>query len=359
MSASHAQQAPDAIRGEGPSSIPTGNPLNVAVVILNFNGPAMTLRCLQALFHLKGGVPHLLVCDNHSTDDSVGQIRQFLLEKAEKTPSAFDFCALKSSDISRFQVSQSPKSQLALIESSQNLGFAGGMNLGVRLAEKIPGIDFIWILNNDTVVDPGALWALLAEFQANQRLGVLGSALCYLDQPETLQAVGGRYDPWLGRTRHVLHGASYPAALSQGLHAEPIDYAVGASICFRQEVLKAVGYLSEDYFLYFEEIDWAERFRRLKTPWHLGYALKSRVYHQEGGTTGANEKVAKETTRVADYFFQTSRLRFARRFYPRTYPLVHLTQLGVALNRLRRGQLDLAILAFRLFWGLDPGPPRR
>jgi hypothetical protein len=78
------------------------------------------------------------------------------------------------------------------------------------------------------------------------------------------------------------------------------------------------------------------------------------VLHQEGASTGANESEGKKTTLLADYYYQRNRLRFARRWYPGRYPLVHLTQLLVFLNRVKRRQWALATLALGLFLGWVP-----
>src|SRR5947208_603333 len=108
----------------------------------------------------------------------------------------------------------------------------------------------------------------------------------------------------------------------------------GASLLARMSFVQHVGLLSEDYFLYFEEIDWATRGRG---EYGLAYAPRSRVYHKEGRTAGSSSHPASRTT-SADAFLIRSRIVYTRKFKRWALPTVCLAVAGMLLNRIRRGQ---------------------
>ena len=319
----------------------------ITIVVLNWNGADDTLRCLESLWKLRGDRPNILVVDNGSEDDSVARIRGAINGLSQKGDLVIE---LLEGELPEETVFEGGKAILGLIKGKRNLGFGGGVNLGLRVAIRDPRMTAAWILNNDTVVDQDALKALRSTLEKEPDSGIIGSTLLYLDQPDLIQAVGGRYNPWLGTTSHVLGHKPYSKELCAAVDPKTFDYIVGASLCVRREVLERVGLMSEDYFLYFEELDYVERMKRLMSEWRLGYASESLVYHKEGGSTGATDLGGKKTSIETDYFFQRSRIRFVRRFYPFQYPLVHLLLIGVLLNRIGRGHWGSARLTASLFF---------
>jgi GT2 family glycosyltransferase len=331
----------------------TKDSLKTAVILLNWRRPDLTLACLASLSALEGSLPDVYVVDNHSGDDSVPRLREALNQLATDQPHRFRAVSHRPLTKIKAKLGDHHPALLSLIESTQNLGFGGGVNLGIRAALENPEIRLIWVLNNDTVVRPDALYALQKDFIGDSRLGVLGSCLCYLEKPEIIQGVGGRYNPWLGTTRHVLGGHLYSEVIAS-LNRPPIDYAIGAAICIRREVLQDAGLFPENYFLYFEDVDWSFRVRKRTSDWKIGYCLESVVFHHEGASTGASNAGNRRTTTLADYYSQINRLRLARRWHPLRYPLIHLSQLLVVANRLRRRQWHLSVIALGLFIGWIP-----
>ena len=327
----------------------------ITIIVLNWNGAEDTLRCLESLGRLKGDRPNILVVDNGSEDDSVPRIREALKGLSQKGDVVLE---LLEGELTQESVFEGGKVILGLIKGTRNLGFGGGVNLGLQVALRDPRMTAAWILNNDTLVDQDALKALRSSLDKEPDAGIIGSTLLYLDQPDLIQAVGGRYNRWLGTTSHVLGHKPYSKELCAAVDPKTFDYIVGASICIRREVLERVGLLSEEYFLYFEELDYVERMKRLMQEQRLGYAPESLIYHKEGGSTGATDLRGKKTSIETDYFFQRSRIRFVRRFYPFQYPLVHLLVLGVLLNRIRRGHWGSAWLTASLFFGRMASLPR-
>lgn len=329
----------------------------VSIILVNWETPTHTLACLNSLLSLVGPQPNLIVCDNGSGDGSYSIIREHLLDML--APRRADWRAYRWRELGSIEAESESLEpglpEITLVRTPKNLGFAGAVNYCLRWALKNPALEYAWILNNDTEVDARALATLLDAMTTHPDIAVCGSTLLYCNPQHSIQAVGGVYDPWLGRTRHILANQAYSPGLCQAVDSDQFDYVVGGSLFFRRSALEKVGLLAEDYFLYFEELDWACRMRRVAPDYRLGYAPDSLVYHMGGASTGVNNANGNPTYRYAsDYFFQTSRLLFARRFYPKRYWLVRASLLGVALNRLRRRQGRSFWMALGLLIGWLP-----
>lgn len=284
----------------------------ICVILLNWNGWEDTIACLKSLSMLEGAAPGIVVCDNASIDDSWMRLQGY--------------------------VDEHPEQRIRLIQTGANLGFAGGNNVGLKIALSDPETEFAWLLNNDTEVASEALSALVTYMANHADVGICGSTLLYMEEPSLVQAVGGRYNAWLGTSKHVLGHQKYSRLVCESIDPGTFDYVVGASMFIRRSVLEQVGLLSEDYFLYCEEMDIATRMKRQMPEMKLGYAPASLVYHKEGASTGANDRKGKTYSYFSDYFFITSRIRFAKNFFPLKRWLVQLSMLPVAINRLRRRQ---------------------
>jgi len=300
----------------------------VYVIILNWNGAADTIACLDSLKDLKQAGLKVIVCDNKSSDDSWSRLKQY--------------------------VSSSEGIDIQLVQTGGNLGFAGGNNVGLRIALADPMMKYTWLLNNDTEVNIDALQALLDYMAVHPEVGMCGSTLLYADDTNQIQAVGGKYNPWLGSSQHLLGHQPYSRSLVHSFNQDEIDYVVGASLFARRSVLETVGFMSEDYFLYYEEIDWATRMKRLMPEVKVGFAPDSLVHHKEGASTQVNERLTKTYRYSSDYFFITSRLKFSRKYFPLHSIVVQMSMMLVAFNRLRRGQWRSGWVALCCFCGFVP-----
>jgi len=235
--------------------------------------------------------------------------------------------------------------RIVFLDVGQNLGYAGGNNVGIRYILTQHDCDYIWLLNNDTIVETSALSELVRRLEAKPGAGQCGSRLLYYDRPDRVQAYGGAvYNRWLGVATHL--GVFRPAnAPVQPIEIENrMSYVVGASMLVTRAFVQTVGLLSEDYFMFCEELDWITRCRKR---FSLAYAHDSVVYHREGAVSGSSHLPDKRST-TAERFSVTSRLRFTVKFYSYALPTVWLGLLVAMVNRLRRGQPRRAWLIARL-----------
>lgn len=255
---------------------------NVFILLLNYRGADDTLACLESLRHLNYPRYHIVVIDNASGDGSVEKLR----------------AAQQQQDFH-------------LIESPENLGFSGGNNLGIEYA-LANDADYLWLLNNDTTVDSNALTYLVE--QSEKTGGLVGSLLLYPDR--TYQQVGTRIKWLTGQTRGIPEHE-----ISDGME---VDCLTGASMLIPAKLVRRIGMLDETYFLYFEDGEFCLRARKLNYPCTV--ALRSRVFHKEGASTG------KRSLRT-QYYYQRNRLKMLMHY---ASPMEKMTISGYTAFRLLR-----------------------
>ena len=286
-------------------------PPKVYIIVLNHRAKEVTVGCLRSFQELTYRLFEVVVVDNASGDGSLE-----FIERAVRGRVSYP---------------------IHFIQSSRNDGFAAGNNIGLRFALSRNDARYFWMLNNDTEVAPGALAALVeaAELDrtAARRVGQYGAKLLYHDQPDTIQAVGGRYDPWFGVTREV--GNLEKDHGQYDNRTAGADILIGASLFVTDRFLAEVGLLGEDYFLYYEEHDWAARGR--KKGWDLSVVPACVVYHKHGASIGGGRD-RQNKSRLSDFYSVRNRLLFTARYHPWCLPTVYFGLLGVALKRVQRRQ---------------------
>ena len=314
------------------------NQSRVVILLLNWNGWKDTIECLESVFRLDYPSFRVVVCDNGSTDGSLEKIKQWADGQLEAPK--FEV-ALKSSNQSiikpipyveynRLQaetaIETSESAPLVLIQTGANLGFAGGNNVGLRYCMARDDVDYMWVLNNDTVVEPDALTCMMNRLHNHPELGMCGSKLIFYHQPTLVQA-------WGGATFDASRGVVMPLGIFQPVDTvcdqtaieEKMAYVMGASMLVRRDFIKDIGLMCEDYFLYFEEIDWAFR---AHGRYGLAYSADSLVYHKEGGSIGSSS--LDEPSALSTRYLYRNRVRFNQR-YNRTHLIYCLSQIGYEL----------------------------
>ncbi len=337
------------------SAQPSAASARTAIVLVNWNGWRECIECLDSLFAQDHLNCHIVIVDNDSADGSIEQIARWCESpRAKSTWRSLPGVARITQHPSPRPILHRifdrpdgvvppppPSCPLTLIRSGRNLGFAGGCNLGVRAAGPA-NFDYFWFLNADTVVDRAALTELLARAARDAATGIVGSTLIFYDRPEVVQALGGaQLDPADGSSRHIGYLTAADRAPEDGALVErEMAYVVGASMLVSAEFIRRVGPMQEDYFLYYEEIDWAMRGRGEFT---LGYAPRSRVYHKSGANSS---KVIPLGT--ARYYYR-NRLRFVRRFLPERLGAAKRSLFVEMLRHLARGRWGLARVVGSVF----------
>lgn len=316
----------------------------VYIIILNWNGWQDTIECLESVFRNSYKNFQVIVCDNCSENESLIKIKLWADGKIE-AKNSIDCRIYKNTsppirkplsyvEYNRLELESlqhchyDDKVDLILLQTGDNLGFAGGNNVGIRYALQKADFSYIWLLNNDTVVDKNALTQLVLESNKDTRIGLCGSLLRYYQRPEEIQALNGAYNKYLGTSR-------YNTSLTK---VSGIDYVVGASMLVSKKFLDEIGLLGEDYFLYYEELDWV---MRSKGKFRQAYAMDSIVYHKEGATIGGKNNPSNKSE-LADFYAIKNRIVFARKYFPWSLPIVYMGVAFAIFNRIKRKQYSRA-----------------
>lgn len=328
----------------------------VNIIIVNWNGWKDTIECLESIFRSDYSHFRVIVCDNNSTDDSYENIRNWAkgeidagLLPEENVLRHLSFPPVSKPihyiEFDRVQAEarggpKATEARLILIQVGANLGFAGGNNVGIRYSLASGNdFDFLWILNNDTVIENDTLRTLVEKAESlktnGKKVGVIGSKLLFYGKPKQIQGVGGKINKWFATCKHI--GVMEEDNGQYDNKDIKMDYVIGSSMFINKEFLLDTGLMSEDYFLYFEEIDLAKRAE--KKGWKLGFCWESKVYHKEGATIGSSLD-GRKRSKLADYYALKNRIVFTKKFHPKCLFWVYLGFIIVMLNRIKRGQFD-------------------
>jgi len=246
----------------------------VAIIVIHYNSWADTVEALESIFRLQYPDFWVLVIDNSGKNDGekilswsrgdfspwitpTHPLRRLIFPPIKK-PCHFElYHAGERISLSR----------RILIKSARNLGFAGAANLGLRSLWDTP-IRYFWILNNDLLVTPDCL-SKLVDFVEKEKLGLAGTALYEFEDPTKVQSLGGRINRIFGSSKDLKRPEELP---------EKLDYIVGASLFITRETLEKIGFLAEDYFLYYEDTDYS--FRARAAGIKIGVCKEAAVYHK-------------------------------------------------------------------------------
>lgn len=240
----------------------------VSLITVNYNQPEVTAEMLRSLSQLQYDNYEVIVVDNASKDSSASLKESF--------------------------------PEITHVTSPVNLGFAGGNNIGLAYAKG----EYVFFINNDTEVTPQLLTELVAYMQAHPECAIACPKIKYHYQPDTIQYAGG-----IGL--HPLTSRSYDIGfreVDKGQHNDTrkTDLPNGAAMMIPMQLVKQIGPMSELFFLYYEEIDWAARFK--KAGYEVHYVGSASIYHKESISTGKNSA-------FKTYYLYRNRLLYVRRNY--------------------------------------------
>ncbi len=332
----------------------------VYIVVLNWNGWSDTIECLESLFRISYPEFRVVVCDNGSTDASLetvkcwadgllcpvirkeNPLRSLSIPPVPKPIPYIEYDRQLAELGGRFDMPEPP---LILVQTGANLGFAGGNNVGLRYALARNRFNYIWLLNNDTVVAANALTELVATMRDCPDAGMCGSTILFYDAPNIIQRLGGAtYYKWVGLSRGIGRSRRYEDIAHFQDVAQRLSFIAGSSILVRKRFLQEIGLMNEEYFLYYEELDWAVR---SKNRYAMAYSRGSVVYHREGGTIGTKADPRLRSLQ-AEYYLKKNLILFTRKYFPRCLPTVGIVLLLTAVNRALIGRWDVTRMIFRI-----------
>ena len=231
---------------------------------------------------------------------------------------------------------------IRFIRSEVNTGFAGGNNIGIRAATG----DYLFLVNNDTEFTEGLTEKLVATLEENPQVGMVSPKIRYYHEPETLQ-YAGYTDMNYFTARNRCIGQFEPDLGQYDDRTGPTGFAHGAAMMIKREVLAKAGLMKENYFLYYEELDWCDSIKK------AGYAvwvnLQAVIFHKESVSVG-------QKSALKEYFMNRNRILYIRRnaaWYQR--PVFYFYFIFVVMPRnilayIRDEQFDFINQLFRAVW---------
>ncbi len=296
-------------------------PVSIYIIILNYNGKQDTVECLRSLRTVAQPDFKIILIDNGS--------EEILCEE----PAGI--------------VADDPR--VVLIRNEENLGFAGGNNVGIRYALD-HGADYILLLNNDTVVSPDFLQELLAAFKPG--VGIAGPKILYYDQPERIWSEGSLIN-WI-----FYHGRSgkFQKNRSAATELREVDSVTGCALMIRREVIECIGLMDESFFLYGEEDDWC--YRAGKAGYRIVVNPRSVIWHKVSQSSGG------DYNRTIAYYKTRNKILFIRKHLPFKFWLPAFGWLAASLlyrcvQALLHGRVEI-VTAIRnaLTWHIHHQVPR-
>ena len=239
----------------------------VSIITINYNESNVTLDMLESARNLTYSNYEIIVVDNASPNDNPDIIK-------EKYP------------------------EVVLIKSLENLGFAGGNNLGVKQAKGA----YLLFINNDTIVPPDFIQPLVETLQNDENIGMVSPKIKFHWDPSLIQYAG--YTPmnhWTIRNNSIGYHQKDDGSYDKPGETQSIH---GAAMMVPRTVVDKVGMMTEVYFLYYEEHDWAEMIKR--GGYKIYYQPKSYILHKESISTG-------KFSPLKTYYISRNRILFARR----------------------------------------------
>ncbi len=287
----------------------------ISIITVNYNGLELTVELLQSIEKISYKNIEIFVVDNASKEDP-----------------------------SLFFAQNYPK--VKFIRSEKNLGFAGGNNLAVQHAQG----DLLFFINNDAEITEGCLETLVALFEEKPKLGIASPLLLYFNESKNAKADLIQYagttfvHPLTARNKTI---GEKELDKGQFAQAVPSAYAHGAAMMIKREVVEKVGVMFEDFFLYYEELDWCARIR--KAGFEIYVEPRARVYHKESATVGS-------LSTLKTYYLNRNRIYFMRRNFGGSNLLIFslfLTFFTIpkqVLTFILRGQLSHARVFLKAVW---------
>lgn len=238
-------------------SVAAGECPSVWIVVLNWNRPDDTVKCISSLRQSDYPCFQIVVVDNGSTDRSVDTLKR--------------------------------QPGVDLLVNDQNLGFATGSNRGIEYALR-RGADYVLIMNNDTTVSRTMLSKLVEAAERHPRLGIVGPVIYYADRPQKVWFAGMRFRHGLYLVRKGLHLASPLQPI------EEVDFISGCGMLVCRDVWEQVGLFDPRFFMYYEDLDLCIRASR--AGYHIACATEARMWHTLSASTGGPDSPSKQYYQV-------------------------------------------------------------
>ena len=221
----------------------------VFIILLNYNSYEDTIECVESIAESEKELNYkIIIVDNNSTDDS-----------KEKLANDLNYIYL---------------------QANENGGFAKGNNIGIKYAME-NGADYILLLNNDTIIEKNSISKMIKEIEKRQNVGAIGCRIMYYDNKKLINYNGGKINWLKASTIHEDYKKEYK---TNGQDFKYTEFITGCCMLIKKEVIEKVGLLPEEYFMYYEDLDYCIKVK--EAGYKLGVLTTSVIYHKVSSSSG-------------------------------------------------------------------------
>lgn len=267
--------------------------IKVSIIILNYNGWEDTIECLNSLkseLNQKDIFVRIIIVDNGSNNNSIEKIKAWILK------SKYNYSNYKEN------INSLMDSKIILCNLDKNYGFPGGNNQGIKIAMALND-NYVLLLNNDTTIEKGFIKPLINVMQSDKSLGI----------------VGGKIKDYYNHDNYILGGfinynkcSGYHFYNTNKMNLKYVTFLSGCLWLINSKVIKKIGMLNEDYFLYVEDVEFCNRIT------NNGYKMTctedSIIYHKESKSTTFKPQIAYYNTRNRLMLAKTIKISKIRKY---------------------------------------------
>lgn len=337
----------------------------VYIIIVNWNGWKDTIECLESVYNNNYKNYQVVIVDNKSQNDSIYKIKQWANTDLKVDVTENNYFYFKDNNINNKFIpvveynyeeainggnihketescvnlfSNIPPYPLVIIQSGRNLGFAYGNNIAIKYALAKQDLDYVWILNNDTIIDKNALCEMVTLSESNKKIGMVGSKLLHYYEPNIIQEIYGTVN-WKDNGKGIGVGEEDNGQWDKNIEVN--GRIMGASMLVTKDAIYEAGIFDEKYFMEYEETDWCVRIINLG--WKIFYCYKSKVWHKEGGTITGSDNIRKKLLwknikqenysrfTILRYYGTRNSIYLVNKFYKKYFPLFLLISVSQKL----------------------------
>ena len=291
----------------------------IYIITINYKNPQDTIECLESLKQLDYENFEIVLIEVCNLNNSVYKLKEFLNSYLQK---------------------------VKFIELHKNNGFSYANNQGIKYIKTQKDAQYIWLLNNDTVAEKDSLKSLLKyhiEKSKTKKVGFVGSKILEYSDNKIIQTVGGTFNSKTGYS--VLTGKGEQDNGQYDKSELRPDYLIGASMFFHISLLNDIGLMPEEYFLYYEDIDWC---LTAKLKGFVNYTCtESKIYHKQGGSTD-NKYGKKKSNLVTRKYMYSSYILLYRKFFKKQIYIAYFILMKQFVGRLYHLQFREAFLIVKI-----------
>lgn len=227
----------------------------LAIILLNYNNVEDTLECVRSIEENYSEKCTIIVVDNMSSDNS----KEILIKNEDR---------------------------YKLILNDVNEGFAHGNNIGIKWAMS-QGFEYVMLLNNDTLVAKQSIERMMMAIKKDKKIGIVSPRIMYYPNKENIWFDGGQIDWFKFIVLHKNMNKNINDITENKDNEEFVDFITGCCMLIRREVIDSIGYLPEEYFMYYEDVDYCVRVK--DGGFKLVNIKDSIIYHKVSSASGGED----------------------------------------------------------------------